>query len=81
MGTMFLKYSGRRELAEFMPDHVLGHKDRDERLTIVNHESVPDEIRRDHGTTGPCLHRLLDSGGVHLVDLLEKMRLHKRSLF
>lgn len=48
VGTMLLKYPSRRKLAEFVPDHILGHKNRNERLAIVNHERVPYEVGSYH---------------------------------
>src|ERR1700745_3816384 len=36
--------TGRRELAEFVADHVLGHQDRDELVTVIDAEGQTDEL-------------------------------------
>src|SRR3954468_20775786 len=42
-----LEDAGRCELAELVPDHVLGDVHRGENLAVVNAERVADEIGRD----------------------------------
>src|SRR3712207_3534390 len=77
--TVLLKYPRRRKLAELVTNHVLGHEDRGKNLAVVDHEGVPNEIRRHHRAARPGLDRLLDPGRIHFVDLLEKMRLNEGS--
>src|SRR3712207_4944077 len=52
--------AGGRELTEPVPDHVLGHVDRDVLLAVVHGDRVPDEVREDDAGTRPGLqHPLL----------------------
>src|SRR4051794_4259985 len=37
--------AGRRELAEFVTDHVLGYQHRDEFVAIIDPERQPDKLR------------------------------------
>jgi hypothetical protein len=39
---------GRRELAQAVADHVLGHVDLQEGAAVVHVERVPDELGQDH---------------------------------
>ena len=48
-----------RELAELVPDHVLGHIDRDEFVPIVYRERHPHEFRRYGARAGPGLDHAL----------------------
>ena len=48
MRTMFLKCSSRRKLAQLVPNHVLGHKDGIEDLTVVHQEGMANEVWRNH---------------------------------
>src|SRR6185503_12770279 len=50
--------AGRRELAELVPDHVLGHEQLDEGPAVVDHERVADELRHDRAVARPRLDRL-----------------------
>ena len=77
--TVFLKDSRSRKLAEFMTDHVLGHKNGLENLSVMNQKRVPDKIRRHHRAPGPGFNRFFSARTVHLVDLLQKMRLDEGS--
>ena len=78
---MFLEGPGRRKLAQFVPDHVFRHKYGIENLAVVHQKRVSNEIRRDHGASGPGLNWFLGSAGTHLLDLFEKLYFHERSLF
>ena len=45
--SVWPRNSARRgELAELVPDHVLGHEDLQELVAVVDHERVPDELGR-----------------------------------
>src|SRR5207237_3190776 len=72
--TVLLKDSGSRKLAELMPDHVLGDENGIKYLSVVHQKRVADKIRRHHRASRPGLDRLFRARGVHLVDLLQKMR-------
>ena len=79
MRTVFLKDSRRRKLAEFVSNHVLGDENGIESLSVVHQERVADKIRRHHRAARPGFDRLFRARGVHLVDLLEKMRFDEGS--
>jgi len=58
---MLLKDTGWRKFTQLMTNHILGHKHRDESLSIMDHKSVAHKIWRDHGLARPCFDRLLDA--------------------
>ena len=43
--------SGRRELPEFVSDHVFSDINRNKLISVMNCDGVTDEIRRDHTCT------------------------------
>ena len=43
------------ELAKTMADHIFRHEHVVEHFAVMNGERVTDEVRHDHGTTGPRL--------------------------
>src|ERR1700761_3413044 len=63
---------GRGELAELVPDHVLGHEQLDEVLAVVDREVLADELGHDRARPGPGPDRLAVAGGVGPVHLLEQ---------
>ena len=50
-------------------------------FAVMNQESVPHEVRGHHRAARPGLDRLLHARAIHLVDLLEKMRLDEGPFF
>lgn len=80
-GTVRLEQTGQGELAETMSDHVFSHVDRDEVLAVMNQESVADEVRSNHGGTGPCFDGAFLLGVVELVHLVEEGLLNERTFF
>ena len=58
---------GRRELAELVADHVLGHQHRDELLAVVDAEGQPDELRQDGRAPRPGLDDLVAAGAARLL--------------
>ena len=56
---MAVEGAGRRELAEFVTDHVLGHQHRDEFVAVVDAEGQPDELREDGRAARPGLDDLV----------------------
>jgi len=77
--TVFLEDSGKRKLAEFMTDHVLGDENGVKNLSVVHQERVADKIWRYHRAPRPGLDRLFRARRVHLVDLLQEMRFDEGS--
>src|SRR5215469_9865847 len=53
--------AGRRELAELVPDHVLGNQHRDEFVAVIDTESEPDKLREDRRPPRPGADHLVPS--------------------
>ena len=79
MRTVFLKHTRRRKFAELVTNHVLGDENGMKRLSVMHQKRVADKIRRHHRAPRPGLDRFLGARAVHLVDLLQKMRLDEGS--
>src|SRR5918994_3432884 len=54
VGRVPVEGTGRRELAELVADHLLGHVNRDVLLPVVDAEGQPDELRQDRGAAAPA---------------------------
>jgi len=52
-----LEHSRRREFSQLVPDHVLGHKDRNVPFAVVNAKGQPDHLRRYRRASRPGLDR------------------------
>src|SRR5487761_410053 len=50
---MAVKGPGRREFAELVADHILGHQDGDEFVPIIDAKGQPDELRKDRRAPRP----------------------------
>src|SRR5438128_8275539 len=59
VASVAVEGAGRRELAEFVADHVLGHQHRDEFVPVIDAKGQPDELRKDRRPPRP--------GADHLV--------------
>ena len=59
VGGVAVEGAGRRELAEFVADHVLGHQHRDEFVAVVDAEGEADELREDGRAPRPGLDDLV----------------------
>jgi hypothetical protein len=79
MRTVFLKHARGRKFAELMTDHVLGDENGVKGLSVMHQKRVADKVRRHHRAPRPGLDRFLCARSVHLVDLLQKMRLDEGS--
>src|SRR5512135_519824 len=75
-----LERAGQRELAELVPDHVLGHIDRNVLLAVVHGDRQADEFRRDRRAARPGLDRLLVVDGARGVDVPHQMVVDERAL-
>ena len=81
MRTVFLKDSRRGKLTQFVADHILGDKHREERLAIVNVKSVTNKVRRNGGTPGPGFDGLFRSSVIQPIDFIEQLPLYVRTFF
>ena len=77
---MLFEDSRWRKLSKLMAHHVFGHKDRVKNLSVMNQERVADEIGGNRRAAGPGLDRLLATGVVQLLDLLDQMQFNERAL-
>ena len=59
---------GRCELAELVPDHLLGHEDGHVLAAVVDRDRVPDHLGEDRGRARPGADHPLLAGGVHGLD-------------
>ena len=75
MRAVLLEYARRRKFAELVANHILGDEDGIKSLSVVHQKRVADKIRRHHRASRPGLDRFLRARRVHLVDLVQKMRL------
>ena len=79
MRTVLLKHARRRKFTELVADHVFGHENGLKILSVMNEKRVPNKIRRHHRAPRPGLDRFFGARVVHLVDLIQKMRLDEGS--
>ncbi len=68
----------RAELAKTMADHVFRHEDVVENFAVMDGKRMTDEVRHDHGTTGPRLDGGLLVLGVQGVHLFLQVFINKR---
>ena len=81
MRTVLLKHTRRRKFTELVADHVFGHENGLKILSVMNEKRVANKIRRHHRAPRPGLDRFFGARVVHLVDLIQKMRLDEGSFF
>src|SRR3712207_4094876 len=72
--------AGGRELAELVPDHRLGHEDRDVLAAVVDGDRVAEHVRDDRRTTRPGPDDVLGALVVLRVHLLEQVVVDERAL-
>src|SRR4051794_4125751 len=72
--------AGGRELAELVPDHRLGHEDRDVLAAVVHGDRVPEHVGDDRRAPGPRPDDLLGVLLVLDVHLLEQVVVDERAL-
>src|ERR1700693_5597139 len=70
---------GRRELAEFVADHVLGHQYRDEFVPVVDAEGQPDELRKDRRAPRPRPDHLVAPRAARFFRLLQQIAVDERA--
>src|SRR4028118_1002442 len=61
----------RRELAELVADHVLGHGHRDVLMAVINAEREADELRQDRRAAAPDLDHLVTARRAGLLRFLQ----------
>src|SRR5262245_47312800 len=70
--TMAAEDAGRNELAELVPDHVLGDVDGQELVPVVPGQRVADELREDRAAPRPGLEHPLLAAPVERLDLADQ---------
>src|SRR5690606_14855160 len=73
------EHAGGRELAELVPDHVLGHEDLVEDLPVVDLEGVVHELGHDRAATRPGLDRGVVAGLLLTEDLAQQLGVDVRA--
>jgi hypothetical protein len=79
--TVLLKHARWRKLTELVTDHVFSDENGMKCLSVMHQKRVADKVRRHHRAPRPGFNRFLRARTIHLVDLLQKMRLNEGSLF
>src|SRR5919197_4079346 len=77
---MRAKGARRRELAELVPDHLLGDEDRHVLAAVVDRDRVADHLREDRGGARPGAHHPLLVLLVHRLDAAHQPLLDERPL-
>src|SRR5437763_6783876 len=77
---MAIKGAGRRELAELVADHVLGHQHGDEFMAVIDAERQADELREDRRAARPGADHLVAAGAARLLGFLHQIARDKRPL-
>ena len=70
-----------RELAQLVPDHVLGDEYLQVIFSVVDHERMADELRHDCAGPSPRGDRVFRAHVVLFVDFSEQFRIDKRPFF
>ena len=73
---MAVKSPGRRKFTQFMADHVFGHKDRNEFLSVVYRKGLSDQFRGNGGTARPGFDDRFAPRGFLPSDLFQKAFLY-----
>src|SRR5574343_630035 len=76
-----LERAGQRELAELVPDHLVGDVHRHVLLAVVHGNGQTDEVGQDHGAARPGLDRLLVLGGNGFLNLGQQVMVNKGTFF
>jgi hypothetical protein len=80
MSTTKRTFCCHRKLAELVPDHVLGHVDRDEAHAVVDGNGVSDHLGNDRRAPGPGLDDPLLSAVVHRLHLVLEVVVDEKTL-
>ncbi len=71
----------RREFAQPVADHLLGHEDLQVQLAVVDHERMADELGHDRACASPRLDRLLRAHVILLLHFQKQLGVDERALF
>ena len=74
---MAVKSAGYGVFTEFLTNHILGHKNRNELLSIVHTKGQTHELGNDGGPSGPCFNHIFATGLADLIGLLEQVSVDK----
>src|SRR5215210_3845441 len=80
VGRMTVERPRRRELAELVADHLLGHEHRDVLLSVMDAERQSDELRQDGRSPAPDLDDLVAARRTGRVRLLQQIAVDERTL-
>jgi len=78
---MTMKGPGRRELTEFMPNHVLADENRNELLPVVHGKGYSDKFGQDGGPARPSLYYLAVADVFGFGDFIEQVSIYKWPFF
>src|SRR4051812_27518542 len=73
--------AGKRELAQLVPDHVLGDEHGDEGLPVMHRDGLPHELGGNHRAAAPGLDGRLLGARARFLHLLQKVAVHERAFF
>src|SRR4051794_11778512 len=79
VGGMAREGPRRRELAELVADHVLGHLHRQEFVAVVDAEGQADELRQDRRAPRPDADDLVAARGPRGIGLVQEVSVDKRT--
>src|SRR5581483_5494193 len=79
VGGMAVEHARRRELAELVADHFLGHHHRDVLLAVIDTEGEPNELRQDGRAPAPDLDHLVPARRARGFRLLEQIAVDERA--
>src|SRR5690606_30970923 len=79
VGAMAVVSPGRRELAKLVTHHVLGYRNRNMFLAIVDAEGQAHKLRQDRGATAPHLDHIVAPTLARLLGLLQEIAVDKRA--
>src|SRR3984957_17373538 len=79
VGRVAMERAGRRELAELVPDHFLGHQHWNVLVAVVDPESEPDELRHDGRAPAPGLDHVVTAGRTRGFRFLEQIAVDERA--
>src|SRR3954462_13747599 len=77
---MTVESARRRELAELVADHFLGHLHRNVLVTVVDTEQQSDELRQNRRAAAPDPDHLVPTRSARGLCLLEQIAVDERTL-